>query len=187
MKMKAHYNPNSKKWLISLAVMLVISVVVVVGSMAITTAAEKNSKSVIDVAFDMSAPSVPMAVEENELGVTGVEKIMNNNEIVGYVVKASVTGYNQEVPIEMATTLTKDAKVVVGIDILKQEETEYLGVRINGDDFKNQFNGRSLPLVSTAMENGTQIDVISGSTISSQAAIDGVNNSMEYVQTYLAE
>lgn len=186
MKMKPHYNPKSLKWLISLAVMLVVTFAIVACTVVATNYAEKNSHEIIDVSFSSNS-SIPMAVEENELGVTGVGKIMEAGDVVGYNVTVSVTGYNQEVPIKMAVTLTKDAKVVAGINILEQEETEYLGVRICTDEFKSQFDGKSLPIVSSSLEKGTKVDVIAGSTISSQAAIDGVNNAMTYVQTYLAE
>lgn len=187
MQMKPHYNPKSLRWLISLAVMLVLTVCVVVGTVVATNISEKNSHEIIDFSFDANATAIPMAVEENELGVTGVGKIMDGGNVVAYVVTDTVTGYNQEVPIKMSVTLTKDAKAVAGIDILEQEETEYLGVRICTDDFKSQFDGKSLPIVSSSLEKGTKVDVISGSTISSKAAIDGVNNAMKYVQTYLAE
>ena len=88
----------------------------------------------------------------------------------------------------MATTITADGKVVCGIDIIKQEETEYLGVRIATDDFKNQFTDKKLPVSSSnSIEKGSKIDVIAKSTISSQAVIDGVDNAAEYVKTFLVE
>lgn len=91
----------------------------------------------MDVGFTI-AKTIPAAVQENELGVTGVERAFDSqNNVVAYVVKGTTTGYNAEAPIEMATTITADGKVVCGIDIIKQEETEYLGVRIATDDFKN--------------------------------------------------
>lgn len=188
MKMKAHYNPKSTKWLISFAVMLVLCEVVVFASIGITSYVDKNSKSVVDVSFTADSPKIPIAVQENDFCVTGVEKIMDKNEIVGYAITSSVVGYNQESPILMKTIMTKDAKVVAEIDILEQEETEYLGVRITTDEFKNQFSGRKLPVCdSSSIEKGTKVDVISGSTISSVAVIDGVNGAMNYVNTFLAE
>ena len=88
----------------------------------------------------------------------------------------------------MATTITADGKVVCGVDILKQEETEYLGVRIATDDFKNQFEGKKIPVVSSnGIEKGSKVDVIAKSTISSEAVITGVDNAAEYVTEFLAK
>lgn len=188
MKQKAHYNPKSTKQIISLIIMLVVSVAVVFGSIAIKTAVDKKNNESVDVGFTI-AKTIPAAVQENELGVTGVEKAFDSqNNVVAYVVKGTTTGYNAEVPIEMATTITADGKVVCGIDIIKQEETEYLGVRIATDDFKNQFTDKKLPVSSSSsIEKGSKIDVIAKSTISSQAVIDGVDNAAEYVKTFLVE
>ena len=71
---------------------------------------------------------------------------------------------------------------------MKQEETEYLGVRIQTDEFQNQFKGKKFPIApSTSIEKGSKVDIIAKSTISSQAVIDGVNNSSKYYQEFLAE
>lgn len=188
MKQKAHYNPKSIKQIISLIIMLVISVAVVFGSIAIKNVVDKKNNESVDVDFTI-AKTIPAAVQENELGVTGVERAFDSqNNVVAYVIKGTTTGYNAEVPIEMATTVTADGKVVCGVDIIKQEETEYLGVRIATDDFKNQFTDKKLPVSSSnSIEKGSKIDVIAKSTISSQAVIDGVDNAAEYVKTFLVE
>lgn len=186
--MKAHYNPKSKRQILSLIIMLVVAVAVVFASIAIKNAVDQKNNESITVDFTVSK-SIPVAVSENELGVTGVEKIFDeNNQVVAYLIKGTTTGYNAESPIEMSTTVSADGKYVYGIDIIKQEETEYLGVRIATDDFKNQFSGKKLPVSSSnSIEAGSKIDVIAKSTISSQAVIDGVDNAAEYVNTFLAE
>lgn len=188
MSKKAHNNPRSLTWLISLAVMLVISVGVVFGSIAINKTIQEKNNQPVELDFTISS-STPIAVAENELGVTGVEKAVDSqNNVVAYVIKQQVTGYNQEVPIEMTTTVTADAKIVCGIDILSQEETEYLGVRIQTDDFKSQFQGKKLPIKGAgSILQGSNVDLIAGSTISSQAVVDAVNNAQEYVEANLAQ
>ncbi len=188
MSKKAHYNPKSLKWLISLAIMIVFSIGVVVGTILINKAVSEKNSQPVEVDFTISS-IIPIAVKENELNVTGVEKALDDKgNIVAYVIKHQTIGYNQEVPIEMASTISADAKIICGIEILKQEETEYLGVRINEEGFRNQFNGRKLPLKSaSSLKKGSSVDLIARSTISSQAVIDGVNNAQEYVETYLSE
>lgn len=185
---KAHYNPKSLRWLISLIIMLVIGIAVVFGSSALKKLADAKYNTPVDVDFTV-AQAVPMSVEENDFNVTSVEKALDaQGNTVAYVIKSSQVGYNAEVPIELETTITADGSVVCSVDVLKQEETEYLGVRIETDDFKNQFKGRKLPIVSSnSIEKGAKVDVIAKSTISSQAVIDGVNNATNYLNTFILE
>lgn len=188
MNSKAHYNPKSKRQLVSFVIMLVLSVAVVFGSITIKNAVDEKNNGTVDVNFTISK-SVPVSVKDNELGVTAVEEVYNDkNEVVAYVINGTTVGYNAESPIEMATTITADGKVVCGVDIIKQEETEYLGVRIATDDFKNQFEGKKIPVVSSnGIEKGSKVDVIAKSTISSEAVINGVDNAAEYVTEFLAK
>lgn len=188
MKKQPHYNPKSKKWIIGLIIMIVIGFGVVFGSVKITDAINSKNNTPIDVGFTVNS-TTPVLVKENELNVTGVEKAFDQQgNHVGYVIKTSNIGYNAEVPIELATTITKNGAVVCGIEVLKQEETEYLGVRIQTDEFQNQFKGKKFPIApSTSIEKGSKVDIIAKSTISSQAVIDGVNNSSKYYQEFLAE
>ncbi len=188
MNSKAHYNPKSKRQLVSFVIMLVLSVAVVFGSIAIKNAVDEKNNGTVDVNFTISK-SVPVSVKDNDLGVTAVEEVYNDkNEVVAYVINGTTVGYNAESPIEMATTITADGKVVCGVDILKQEETEYLGVRIATDNFKNQFEGKKIPVVSSnGIEKGSKVDVIAKSTISSEAVITGVDNAAEYVTEFLAK
>lgn len=187
MKPQAHYKPKSLKWLISLAVMIVLSVGVIVGTIAINKAVTEKNNQPVEVGFEI-ASTLPVSLSENELNVTSVEKAFDSKgNMVAYIVYGNVIGYNQEVPIEMSTVITPDASVVCSVDIINQQETEYLGVRIQTDEFKNQFKGRKLPVKSSAsLTKGSSIDMLAKSTISSQAVVDGVNNAKEYVETFLA-
>ena len=188
MKKQAHYNPNSKKCIISFVIMVIFSIGVVLGTIGITNAIDKKNNTPIDTGVTINM-TTPLAVKDNEYNVTGVEKAFDTQgNFVAYVIKTSNIGYNAEVPIELETTITADGSVVCSVDVLKQEETEYLGVRIETDDFKNQFKGRKLPIVSSnSIEKGAKVDVIAKSTISSQAVIDGVNNATNYLNTFVLE
>ena len=102
--------------------------------------------------------------------------------MVAYVVAGTTVGYNQDVPIEMTSVISADGTLVCSIDVQKHAETEYLGDRIGTDAFKNQFAGRILPVVpSTSSDKGSKIDMLSGSTITSQAVLDAVNNAQAFV------
>ena len=168
--------------------MIIVTIALVFASASLAKSITEKNKATQEIDFNVNL-TTPIAVKENELNVTGIEKAFDTTgNLIGYIVKTKTIGYNAEVPIETATTITKDGKTVVGIEILKQEETEYLGVKIQQDSFKNQFNGKKLPIAdSSTVEKGSKVDVIAKSTISSTAVIEAVNNASEYVNTYVTE
>lgn len=182
MKMKAHNNPNNAKWIISLVVMLIIGIITVVASIGITKAVE-NSQSGKELDITVASTST-LAVKENEYNVTSVSKGLDSKgEVVAYVVETSTIGFNQEVPIVIETTLTADASAIVGIKVIEQGESEYYGVRILTDEFQNQFKGIKTPVVSSkSIEKGGKVDLLSKSTMTSNAVLEGINGATKYVQ-----
>lgn len=186
MSSKAHFNPKSLKWIISLVVMIVLSAGVIFATISADNLANKKYREIYDLSYNVaSSESVALvSASAGEYGITAVEKQLDaSGNVIGFLVSGTTVGYNAEVPIEMTATITADGQYVVGVDILKQEETEYLGVRIQGDDFKNQFKGRLLPVVSSVGNGkGSNIDVLAKSTISSEAVINGVSNAVEYLK-----
>lgn len=185
MKEKAHFNPKSFTWIISLVVMIVLCVGVIFGSKAIYNLANAKYNEPVEIGFTIDSQkdidiSSTNAANYNVTAVKGAYDASGN--LVAYIVSGTTVGYNTSVPIEMSTIISADGTLVCGIDILHQEETEYLGVRIETDAFKNQFEGRYLPVVKAGgTDKGSTIDVLSNSTVSSQAVIDGVNRAQEFV------
>ncbi len=185
MNSKAHFNPKSTKWLISLAVMIVLSADVIFGSQAIDNLANKKYNEHHEPGFTIaSTEAIDISgYDTASFNVTAADKAFDSNgNVVAYVVTGTTVGYNQEEPIEMATTISADGTLVCGVEIVHQNETEYLGVQIQGENFRNQFDGRLLPVVSSnGNAKGSTIDVIARSTISSEAVIDGVNNAVDFL------
>lgn len=185
MKQNAHFNPKSSGWLISLVIMLAISVAVVFGSEAIYGSANKKFTEPVEVDFTIASTQEIDITGTNagDYQVTAVEEAYDSaGTLVGYVVKGTTVGYNAEEPIELATTISADGSLVLGIDVLSQKETEYLGEKIATDAFKGQFTGRYLPVVITGdTAKGSPIDAVSKATISSKAVVDGVNRAQEFV------
>lgn len=185
MNKKAHFNPKSLTWLISLVVMIVLCVGVIFGSKALYDFANKKYLEPVEVTFtiDSTKDLDITGTNASNYSVTAAKEAYDaNGQLVAYVIEGTTIGYNQESPIEMSTIISADGTLVCGIDIIKQEETEYMGVKIATDAYKNQFKGRYLPVVaSTSSDKGSKIDVIAKSTISSQAVIDAVNNAQGFV------
>ncbi|MCM1114032.1 MAG: FMN-binding protein [Clostridium sp.] len=186
MSSKAHFNPKSMKWLISLAVMIILSAGVIFGSIAIDNLANKKYREHQEIGFTIASTQAVdiAATNAGNYNVTAVEKALDaSGNTVAYVVTGTTIGYNQESPIEMKSTISADGTLVCGVDILHQDETEYLGVRIASNEFKNQFEGRYLPVVSSVgTAKGSTIDVLANSTISSDAVINGVNNAVDFLK-----
>lgn len=182
---KAHFNPKSLNWLISLAVMIVVCVGVIFGSKAIYEAANKKYNEPVEIPFTVASTLDADISSTNaaDLGISSVKEAYDSsNKLVAYVVEGRVTGYNQSSPIVMASTISADGTLVCGIEIIDQDETEYLGEKIDTPEFQAQFDGRYLPVVvAGGTDKGSKIDAISGATISSKAVIQFVNNAQQFV------
>lgn len=185
MKEKAHFNPKSKTWLISLAVMIVMSIAVILGSIALDNLANKKYNEPVKMDFTISqSNSIDISsTNADEYNVTSAEEAYDSaGKLVGYIIECTTIGYNQESPIVMKSIISPDASIVWGVEVIEQEETEYLGVRIQTPEFQNQFAGRYLPVVASgSTSKGSKIDTLSKATISSKAVIDAVNNSQSFV------
>lgn len=191
MKKTAHFNPKSLNWIISLIIIVILCVGVIFGSKAIYDAANKKYNEPVEVGFTIASQKDADISNTNadNYSVKSLQEAYDDaGNLVAYIVECETVGYNQESPIDMTAIISSDGQLVCGIDILEQKETEYLGVRIEGNDFKKQFDGRYLPVVaSSSTEKGSKIDVIANSTISSQAVIDGVNNAQSFVNDNFAK
>ena len=106
-------------------------------------------------------------------------------QVTGYLIVTSARGYKSDIRVQ--STFAADGRTLAGIRVLSQNETEYLGTRVESGDFTALFAGRLAPmkLWGTAT-SGSPIDAISGSTISSQAVVDAVNNAYAYLQNRAA-
>ena len=186
---KAHFNPKSTRWIISLIVMIILSAAVIFGSKALYGIANQKYNEPVEVSFTIAktAPVDISAQSGNEYNVTAVEEAYDEaGNLVAYIVTGTTVGYNAESPIEMSTVISADGTLVCGVEILSQKETEYLGVRICQATFTDQFTGRYLPVVAAgSTDKGSPIDMIAKSTISSEAVVDGVNNAKDFCLSFL--
>lgn len=102
-------------------------------------------------------------------------------QVTGYVVITVVRGYKSDIRVQ--TTFAADGVAIAGIEVLSQDETEYLGTRVQTAEFTSPFAGRLAPMKLWGSATlGSPIDAISGSTVSSQAVVDAVNNAYAFLQ-----
>lgn len=85
-------------------------------------------------------------------------------------------------PIKGFIALNSDLQTIKRVKILSQEETPGLGGRIGEEEFLNLFAQKKInPKLYLALRQkavkDTEVDAISGATLSSQALLDTINNS----------
>jgi len=107
--------------------------------------------------------------------VTEVFKAQKGDDVVGFVMKSEPNGYGGAVVV--ITGVDMDG-IVTGVRIGSHQETPGLGGNATLPKFYEQYNGKNAVNgigVSKTGSSETEIQAISGATISSQAVTDGVN------------
>lgn len=113
----------------------------------------------------------------------------NNGNTIGYVFSAtSPSGYGGDVKIAVGvSTITNK---ITGFTVLSHSETAGLGAKATNEDFKSQFEGKSADGISytkTGAADDTEIDAISGATITSNAVCEAVNSALAVYNQQLKE
>lgn len=138
------------------------------------------------------AGNVPKDAEVNAMQLTGksgavytVYAVTSNNKINGFAVKGVIMGYADN--IEMLVGLNANISEITGIFVLFQKETPGLGNKITEPAWNGQFIGKSTaaPLAVRSGQPQTNIDAISGATISSVAVTNIVNTVVGDLKTEL--
>lgn len=113
-------------------------------------------------------------------GVCTVDEIMGaidseGNEI-GYVFNLTTSeGYGGNISFAMG--VSKDG-TLNGISFLSISETAGLGMKADSDEFKSQYEGKlvdSFVVTKTGSVSDSEIDAISGATVTSNAVTNAVN------------
>lgn len=92
--------------------------------------------------------------------------LYNNGDLEGYAFFASTPGYSGEIKIMVGLA---DKETIKGIVIISHTETPGIGTRITEPPFISQFEGMAIDMVSS------EIDTLTGATISSKAVIEAVS------------
>jgi Na+-translocating ferredoxin:NAD+ oxidoreductase subunit G len=107
---------------------------------------------------------------------------------LGVAVTAQEPGFQQEVLLMIG--FEPSSGTLIGFKVLDEKETPGLGDKIERDtSFGSQFPGRVAPLKGVKARNATdpsQVQTITGATISSRAVIRIINHAVEKWQPLLA-
>lgn len=104
------------------------------------------------------------------------------DEVVGYAIKSfSSNAYAGN--IYVITGISIDGKVS-GIKVVSHQETPGLGANAENDDFRNEFKDKS---TENKLEVGSDIEALTGATITSKAVTEAVNFAIELYNEQLAK
>ncbi len=134
-----------------------------------------------EMALKALVPSADSILPMKDVVIDGKDGVIyeakSGNETIGYVVSCTGKGYSSF--IKLLVAVDKEYKVT-GIDILGHGETPGLGDQIGTAWFKGQFKGKALENLNVVKsETNTDIQAISGATISSKAVTKGVKDAVE--------
>lgn len=106
-----------------------------------------------------------------------------DGNLLGYALTVtSHEGYGGDIQFTLGV---REDGTVNGISFLSISETAGLGMNAKNDEFKNQYAGKNVPAFSVTKTGSTQdseIDAISGATITSNAVTRAVNAGISAVE-----
>lgn len=106
-----------------------------------------------------------------------------NGNVEGYVISStSPNGYGGEIQVAIGIKSGK----LTGFTVISNSETPGLGSKCTESDFQNQFKNKSAELLSytkSGASSDTEIDAISGATVTTSAVTEAVNAAIVFYQS----
>ncbi len=137
-----------------------------------------DAKKAADIIAKSEYPNDEIMAVNNALDASG--------NVIGYVI--TVTSHEgSQADITLSVGIQNDG-TINGYSITSMSETPGLGVLVNEDAFKSQFNSKktdSFTVVKTAPAADNEIESVTGATVSSRAVTNGVNACVVYFNTAL--
>lgn len=110
--------------------------------------------------------------------VTSIVKATKGGDEIGYLLTTNGGGYGGDITV--ITALIGDE--IKAIKILKHKETPEIGTKVDNPDFQAQYSGKSVrEPIAVKKENpgASEIQAITGSTVSSRGVTDAVNIALD--------
>lgn len=186
--------------LITLVAGLALSCVNEITKEPIAQAEEKAKLEAYNTVFEGAEFALPDNAEELLMlseamdTVCTVDEVLaakdENGNVIGYVMSVtSPLGYGGD--IKMAVGISSESDTITGFSVLSNSETAGLGAKCTDDEFTSQFAGKSASGIEYVKGGGassdTQIDAISGATITTNAVTEGVNCALTFYNNCLKE
>jgi electron transport complex protein RnfG len=121
-------------------------------------------------------------IEDNFSGVSRAFIGKHNGQVIGYAMEVFQTGYSGY--IDVIVGISTENEAITGVRIIKHSETPGLGSLITRDIFYGQFENAEIitpfKVVQSSSNVVSEIDSVTGATISSVAVADAVNLAVEW-------
>lgn len=141
--------------------------------------------------FAKAIEEVPILGKKGKVIKTDIYKGVDDvNNVTGFVFIASGAGFADKIKLVIA--VDKTCEKLLGFKVLSSNETPGFGSKIAEDDFGDQFKktpAGKLELVKTASAKKTdyQIVAITGATVSSEAVVEIINNSITQIKNQMQD
>jgi len=118
-----------------------------------------------------------------------IYKVMSkDDECVGWSFESAGSGFADKIKLVIA--LDKNFEKIAGFDVLSSNETPGFGDQIKYDYFRDQFEGAPagelrLVTVGERETKDSEIVAISGATISSEAVVEIISNSVTQIKVQM--
>lgn len=151
-----------KLLLISVVTALLLSCVnaLTADKIAENIAAEKEAA----IAAIFPSATENSATELEAEGINALYLVYSNGKAIGYTAEVAPLGFGGELTLMVGVNANGE---VEGVKLISHSETPGLGSRVGDVGYLAQYIGRN----ATALDG---VDVITGSTVSSEAVLDGV-------------
>jgi Na+-translocating ferredoxin:NAD+ oxidoreductase RnfG subunit len=185
------FAPPSKRFFIALSVLVAVVVTTVV--LLLVFGNKQSFSSYQDFLYKV--------VAHKELTVTaqGIDNVREcldkNGNVIGYRVESyTEEGFRDRVTV--CSYISTDGKTLYGMNMVSHSESKGQGSQIGEDYFRMRFEMAKLPLwfndgsltaEQLTDKQGTEIETVSGATISCNAAVKAVQVGYTFVQEQLVK
>lgn len=124
-----------------------------------------------------------LSARGKEVGIVGYKGISADDNGAGWAFNVSGSGFADK--IDLVVVLDYAFEKMLGYGVLFSNETPGFGDKINDAEFADQFKNVSVgkfTLVTTKRKEASEIEAISGATISSEAVVRILNDSLEQIK-----
>ncbi|MDD5935801.1 MAG: FMN-binding protein [Clostridiales bacterium] len=166
---------KSKRW-IGVAALTAVTVVAFAASLVIKNNLNKGP-----------ANAIAVTQEGTDAGIKQIEAIKDGETVTGYKVNVDAKGFGDPA-MDLMITFNAAGDTVTSLEVISQNETEGFGANITKPEFLDQFNNVQVPVfIAAEPGEGTEIDAISGATITSKAVVAAINGSQDYLTNNVVE
>ncbi len=149
---------------------------------------EMNRKLETERAIFLVQPEAKsyLKIEEADFELYQVFKDENKSESIGYALPFEGNGFQGKIRLMVGVNV--DLQQLVGLEVLEQVETPGLGTKVTEKPFTNQFIGLTAnPVVNwtkaEANKDKSEIQTITGATISSKAIVVIINDGLSKLRS----